>query len=290
MLLSSHALEPCAVSAPPFPVAALPPVLHGAPGDEARLQSPRPEDTQPGISTLLINPSASAWTLSASRRAVDFSVALLVLAVLGIPMLAIALCVRLTSPGPAFFAQCRVGRQGRLFRIFKFRSMTVDAGKHGPGLTRDGDCRITAMGRWLRRLKLDELPQFYNILCGEMSLVGPRPKLPRYTGIVNIPYRPGITGAATLAFHREEGMLGRVHPGRLDDYYCQYIRPLKARIDVRYMCRATFWSDMRLIGATFLACLEPAPAPASAVFRRAQMQTLAFPPQPARQSSAAKFL
>jgi hypothetical protein len=76
-----------------------------------------------------------------------------------------------------------------------------------------------------------------------------------------MPYRPGITGAATLAFRREEGVLSRVHPTLLDDYYDQHIRPLKTRMDVRYMCRATFWSDLRLIGATFLACLSPSPAP-----------------------------
>jgi lipopolysaccharide/colanic/teichoic acid biosynthesis glycosyltransferase len=201
-------------------------------------------------------------------------------------MLAIALCVRLTSRGPAFFAQYRVGRGGRLFRVYKFRSMTWDAGHRGPGLTRSGDCRITAMGRWLRKLKLDELPQFYNVLRGEMSLVGPRPKLPRYTGIVNMPYRPGITGAATLAFRREEGLLSRIHPSLLDDYYSQHIRPLKTRMDVRYMCRATFWSDLRLIGVTFLACLTPSPTPLAV--RHAPTQFIAYPPHTAPQVSSAK--
>jgi lipopolysaccharide/colanic/teichoic acid biosynthesis glycosyltransferase len=101
-----------------------------------------------------------------------------------------------------------------------------------------------------------------------------------------MPYRPGITGAATLAFRREEGMLSRVHPSHLDDYYSQHIRPLKTRMDVRYMCRATFWSDLRLIGATFLACLTPSPAPP--VVRHASTQFLAYPPQPAQQVSTAK--
>lgn len=273
MLFSRRAHESSAVSAPPFSFAALPFILSRAPAREARLTSP----------------SASPWSLSFSKRMTDLSIALLILSVLGLPMLAIALGVRLTSRGPAFFAQHRVGRGGRLFRIYKFRSMTSDAGRRGPGLTRDGDCRVTGLGRWLRKLKLDELPQFYNVLRGEMSLVGPRPKLPRYAGIANMPYRPGITGAATLAFRREEEILSRVHPGHLDDYYSRHIRPLKARMDVRYMCRATFWSDMRLIAATFLACLAPAPTRSrTPVLRHASAQFSGFPLQPARQGNAAK--
>jgi len=270
MSLSSRVFESSSVFVPPFPIATLPPLLHGVPDREACLDSP----------------SASAWTLCWPRRLVDLSVALLVLALFGIPMLAVALCVRLSSPGPSFFAQYRVGRGGRLFRIYKFRTMSSGSESNGPGLTRDGDCRITGMGFWLRKLKLDEVPQFYNVLRGDMSLVGPRPKLPQYFGIANMPYRPGITGAATLAFRHEEEMLSRVHPSQLDDFYYHRIRPLKARMDARYMCRATFWSDMRLVSATFLACLSPAPSPA--VFRRAAPQILAFPLLPTQEGCAAK--
>lgn len=282
---ASCALESSSVFASPLSVTALPAVLSGAPGYQARLQNSLL--VNPGaVNPHLESPSASAWCLSNSKRVLDLSFALLVLVVLAVPMLAIALCVRLTSRGPAFFAQNRVGCGGRLFRVYKFRSMTWDADHRGPGLTRGGDCRITPLGRWLRKLKLDELPQFYNVLRGEMSLVGPRPKLPRFTGIVNMPYRPGITGASTLAFRREEEMLSRIHPSLMDDYYSQHIRPLKTRIDVRYMCRATFWSDLRLIGATFLACLAPSsPAP---VVRHASAQLLVYAPQIAQQANAAK--
>jgi lipopolysaccharide/colanic/teichoic acid biosynthesis glycosyltransferase len=270
MPLSNHALESSNVPAPAFPVAAQSPVL----------QDPHARKR------CLENPSASDWSLSYSKRLLDLSIALAVLAVFGVPMLAIALCVRLSSRGPAFFVQHRVGRGGRLFCIYKFRSMTVGAEKSGPGLTRNGDCRITGLGRWLRKLKLDELPQFYNILRGDMSLVGPRPKLPQYAAIRNMPYRPGITGAATLVFRREEEILSRIHPSQLDHFYDRHIRMLKARLDARYMGRASFWSDMRMIGATFVACLAPARTPA--VFRNASTRILAFPPYPVQESGIAK--
>jgi lipopolysaccharide/colanic/teichoic acid biosynthesis glycosyltransferase len=270
MLLPRRAFESSAVFVPPFPISTLPPLLRGAPDQEARLESP----------------TASAWTLSWSRRLVDLLIALLVLALFGVLILAVALCVRLSSPGPAFFTQYRVGRGGRLFRIYKFRTMSSGSESNGPAMTRDGDCRITAMGLWLRKLKLDEFPQFYNVLRGDMSLVGPRPILPPYLGIANMPYRPGITGAATLAFRHEEEILSRVHPDQLDDFYYHHIQPLKARIDARYMCRATFWSDMRMVGATFLACLTLTHNPA--VFRRAATRILAFPLLPAQEGCAAK--
>jgi len=268
MPVFNSVVESTSASTQTLSIDALPSVLLGTPDPETQIQSP----------------TASEWSLSISKRLIDLSVAILVLAVFGLPMLMIALCVRFSSHGPAFFPQQRVGRGGRLFRIYKFRSMTFSSAPAGPGLTRDGDRRITRIGRLLRKLKIDELPQFYNVLRGEMSVVGPRPKLPQYAGIANMPYRPGITGAATLAFRREEELLSRIHPSQLDPFYQRHIRPLKARIDVRYMCRATFLSDMRLIGATFLACLVPARTPA--VLRNASTMTLAFPTQPSLKRNA----
>ncbi|MGA7338981.1 MAG: sugar transferase [Terracidiphilus sp.] len=232
-----------------------------------------------------INPAASSWTLSRSKRAFDAALALLVLLLCAAPMLLVALCIRLSSPGPALFTQKRVGRMGKLFSIYKFRSMSLDAGSSaGLGLTKCGDCRVTALGRWLRKLKLDELPQFYNVLRGDMSLVGPRPKLPQYAVFRDMPYRPGITGAATLAFRREEEILSRIHPAQMEDFYHRHIKPLKARIDARYMCRATFLSDMRIVAATFLACVAPPRMPST--LRKTPAAAVAFPPLRAVESAS----
>lgn len=119
----------------------------------------------------------------------------------------------------------------------------------GPGHTAKGDPRVTSLGRFLRRFKLDELPQLYNVLRGDMSLVGPRPKLPNHDP-VPMACRPGVTGAATLAFRYEARILSEVPADRIENFYQQYIVPHKMRLDSEYMERATVVSDVSVLLAT----------------------------------------
>lgn len=195
----------------------------------------------------------AGWITSWQRRSLDCMVAGAALLALSPLLLLLALFVRLTSCGPALFRQRRMGRNGVEFTLFKFRSMRVEEGC-GAHVTVAGDPRITPMGAFLRRFKLDELPQFWNVLKGDMSLVGPRPKLPHHEGLY-LPCRPGITGAATLAFRREEELLASIPANELDDFYEEFIKPNKARLDLEYIQSATLPTDLRLLWETVASCL-----------------------------------
>ena len=219
--------------------------------------------TIPSHGDLFLEEDISAWALSRVRRAVDFTVSAITLAVC-LPLLAaVALAVRLDSPGPALFQQERMGRNGRVFTLYKFRSMRIET-DHSSPITVTGDNRITRVGRFLRRCKLDELPQFWNVLRGDMSLVGPRPKLPHHEALL-MPFRPGITGAATLAFRFEEEMLSEVPREHLDAYYERYVKPSKAQIDWDYMRTATPGSDLGMLWLTAKTCLSSNVTPKYAV-------------------------
>jgi lipopolysaccharide/colanic/teichoic acid biosynthesis glycosyltransferase len=204
------------------------------------------------------------WSLSMERRCFDFIVSLLVLIAAFVPGALVYVLIRGTSKGPGFFRQKRVGYGGSLFTLYKFRTMEVAETGSGPCLTRDGDPRITGIGRLLRKLKLDELPQFYNVLRGDMSLVGPRPKLPQYAAPADILCRPGITGFATLVFRAEEQLLQHVSATDLDNFYEARIKPLKARLDVRYMRKASLFSDVRIL------CLTAFPYSVPSIVRKTQ--------------------
>jgi lipopolysaccharide/colanic/teichoic acid biosynthesis glycosyltransferase len=201
----------------------------------------------------------SAWSCSAAKRIFDCACVVLALPVLIPILLAVAAAVRFTSPGPVLFLQKRVGRNGRTFTILKFRTMVdVADGTHHAITTLDNQ-RFTSVGPFLRHWKLDEMPQLANVLLGQMSMVGPRPKMPEHE-IFDILCRPGITGMATLAFAEEESILARVQKDRLDHHYHNVILPAKRQMDAEYMRGATFASDFRLLVASVLRRWNPATA------------------------------
>lgn len=188
----------------------------------------------------------SAWSQSRAKRVFDVLIVLASAPVI-LPLLFITgLFVRLSSSGPIIFRQTRIGRFGQPFTILKFRTMSAGDREAEGRIASADEERITPIGRILRRLKFDELPQFINVLRGDMSLVGPRPRIPeQQTGTFDC--RPGITGAATLAFAREETLLAQVPPHLLLQFYRDVVLPSKGGLDSTYMARATIASDLRLL-------------------------------------------
>ncbi len=193
----------------------------------------------------------SPWCTSVGKRVFDLTCVtpalMLIAPILGM----VAIGIRLTSPGPIIFRQQRAGKDRKPFIIYKFRTMLHNSETMGPGHTAKGDPRITPIGNFLRRFKLDELPQLYNVLRGDMSLVGPRPKLPHHEHTL-MACRPGVTGAATLAFRDEQHILCEVPAERLEAFYKENVVPLKIKLDTDYMQRATLASDISVLFATVL--------------------------------------
>jgi lipopolysaccharide/colanic/teichoic acid biosynthesis glycosyltransferase len=171
--------------------------------------------------------------------------------------LVIAIVIKIDSPGPVFFRQARVGKGGRLFRIFKFRSMIADASHRGTALTVRADRRITRVGEFLRRSKLDEIPQLMNVLAGDMSLVGPRPEVPEFMTFytaeqraIITSMRPGITDYAAILFRDESSLLDQ--SGDPVDIYRREIMPLKFVYYERYSREIEILNDLRIILATMI--------------------------------------
>ncbi len=181
------------------------------------------------------------------------------LVLLFIPGVLVAAAVKVTSAGPVFFRQERVGRRFRLFRIYKFRTMVQDAPLQGGQITFGDDPRITRIGRILRKTKIDELPQLINVLVGDMSLVGPRPEVPRYVELFHDDYveiltaRPGITDLASLKYRDEASILGSATDP--DKEYTIHILPEKIAVAKEYVRRASLWLDFSIIFKTILVGL-----------------------------------
>jgi len=189
----------------------------------------------------------SQWSQSSTKRWFDVACILCALPIWLPVLFFTAVAVRLTSRGPILFRQERIGRYARPFTIFKFRTMPVaDQNTDRPRVTTSVNQRFTPVGLFLRRSKLDELPQLLNVLRGEMSLVGPRPKLACHQ-VGRLACRPGITGQATLVFAREELALAGIPSAHLESFYEDVILPLKRALDDEYMATATVKTDLLLL-------------------------------------------
>lgn len=187
-----------------------------------------------------------------TKRLFDIAIALPALLLLAPLLLAVALWVKLDSPGPVMFRQQRVGRHGHLFRIHKFRTMVADAPARGPAITVGADARITRTGAWLRRTRVDELPQLWDVLRGRMSLVGPRPEVPRYVALWPedlraqlLALRPGLTDPASLAHIDEAAELASAADPERE--YIEHLMPAKLRLSAAYARQATLASDLVIL-------------------------------------------
>ncbi len=206
------------------------------PPQEIRLPAIRPTDT-------------------AIRRSLDAGIALTLLVLLSPVLLFAAVLVLFSSRGSLFYRQKRVGRDGHLFDICKFRTMRTGADRQGPSVTSADDCRITPAGRFLRNYKLDELPQLWNVVRGDMSLVGPRPQVPRFVDCfepslrrIVLHVRPGITGPTALHFRHEESLLAD-KPDR-ESFYIEQILPVKLQMDAEYVQNRSLRNDLRILSQT----------------------------------------
>lgn len=196
-----------------------------------------------------------------AKRLFDWLASTFGLLALAPGLLFLAVWVKLDSPGPVFFRQERVGRGGKLFRIHKFRTMVTDAERRGLQITVGADARVTRVGQWLRKYKLDELPQLLDVWLGHMSLVGPRPEVPRYVACypadvrdVVLSVRPGITDRASIEFKDENLILGRANDP--NNAYVEEVLPIKLRYYVDYVATRNLIGDFVIILKTIQALIR----------------------------------
>lgn len=188
------------------------------------------------------------------KRIFDFLASLIGLLILAPVLFIIAIIIKLQMPGPVFFIQKRVGQNARLFKMVKFRSMKVD--HEGNTISVKGENRITPLGATLRKYKLDELPELWNVVKGDMSLVGPRPDVPGYADQLQgeaaqiLKLKPGITGPASLKYRNEEEILAEVDDPQ--QYNDEVIYPDKVRINLKYLKEQSLWLDLRIIACTVM--------------------------------------
>lgn len=190
------------------------------------------------------------------KRAFDLVVATLGLVISSPLFLVLAAAIKLETPGPVFYRGPRVGRHGRPFRIYKFRSMVADADRRGASSTQAGDPRLTRTGKLVRAFKLDELAQLINVVLGDMSLVGPRPEVQKFVDLYTeeekliLTVRPGITDWSSIRFHDEPGILAASGIADPDEAYALLIRPEKLQLQLRYVRERSFGTDLKILWRT----------------------------------------
>jgi lipopolysaccharide/colanic/teichoic acid biosynthesis glycosyltransferase len=193
------------------------------------------------------------------KRIFDFVCSTLGLIVLSPVLIVIAIKIKIDSDGPVFFKQIRVGKMNKEFEILKFRTMVVDAEKLGRQITVGNDSRITKIGAFLRKYKLDELPQLINVFKGDMSLVGPRPEVPRYVELYSeeqrkvLEVRPGITDLASIRYRDENDLLGEAEDP--DELYINTIMPDKLALNLEYINKNNVFVDIYIILKTIIKCI-----------------------------------
>jgi lipopolysaccharide/colanic/teichoic acid biosynthesis glycosyltransferase len=198
--------------------------------------------------------------IAPGKRVFDIAVSLTALVLLVPVLVVIAVLVKLSSPGPVLYRQQRVSRGGRLFQLFKFRTMVVGADRLAPNVSAAGDPRVTRVGSFLRRSYLDELPQLLNVLRGDMSLVGPRPETPEFVALYTpderrvLTVRPGLAGPSTLAFMDEADLLATA-PDPVSFYVTTVLHD-RVRADLAYLEQRSIGYDIRLLASQVLAIVR----------------------------------
>lgn len=188
------------------------------------------------------------------KRAFDIIVSLIMLVILIIPIIIVSVCIKFNSPGPVFFRQERVTKYGKVFRIFKFRTMVVNAESLGSMVTTKGDSRVTKIGKTLRKYRLDELPQIFNVITGDMSFVGTRPEVKKYVDLYKDEYYAtlllpaGITSYTSIMYKDEDKLLASADDA--DEVYINNILPEKMKYNLEYTKDFGFWYDIKIMFKT----------------------------------------
>ncbi len=193
------------------------------------------------------------------KRLIDIVISFIMLVVLIIPMAFIAVAIKLDSRGPVLFLQERVTQYGRVFKIFKFRTMVVNASKLGSAVTVDNDNRITKVGKFLRKYRMDEFPQLFNILAGDMTLIGTRPEVAKYVKrytpemYATLLLPAGLTSRTSIAYKDEDKILGEVAPDEVDDAYVNEVLPAKMKYNLESIKKFGFFQEMSVLWDTFVS-------------------------------------